>query len=567
VLAEGALQVALAKRSKSTIKDTGSNIDPSTFIKELVGFCISTSTGFAKRRAAVYAAAARGCGSGARALAAFAEEAPTLRRAFEQDFKKADAGAELEVKFETFSAEVWGTDASASTDQVLVSLGRGAESLEGMTTNSMSGEFFFQSRDGRFFVKTISEPEGDLLRQMAPAYRAHMRRSPRSLINRYAGLFLVEAPGVPRKYFIVMRSVFDPGVIQKTDEVFDLKGSMVNRKKQEGQSVGKDEDWVLAGDDRRLRLAASARRELLATHALDLQFLLDFGVMDYSVLVSSHRYDDKQDAAPLQWWRQEGGLWSEEHDEIYFLGIIDHLVRYDLGRTWQNLKEGDDAEIVRPDKYASRQVAWFRDHIVQKVEPADDWGTAGRITVSELAGHGISRQGLVKTMMKAGGDLGLSVKDTALAPYVAVTLGLRSACTEVIENRPNPDWGAWPLHLNVDAADVAAADELQIQLEVRQRTLAPIWKGDDVLGVVRVPLRDVLQAAKVASKPLALKRMRLEDCTGSDLSVSLLFQPVPAPEPEPDAEVAEGALGDLVEKFGHDGPINPEDSQCGCLIA
>ncbi|CAK0844765.1 unnamed protein product, partial [Prorocentrum cordatum] len=106
---------------------------------------------------------------------AFAEEAPTLRRAFEQDFKKADAGAELEVKFETFSAEVWGTDASASTDQVLVSLGRGAESLEGMTTNSMSGEFFFQSRDGRFFVKTISEPEGDLLRQMAPAYRAHMR--------------------------------------------------------------------------------------------------------------------------------------------------------------------------------------------------------------------------------------------------------------------------------------------------------------------------------------------------------------------------------------------------------
>jgi hypothetical protein len=524
--------------------------------------CISTSTSFAKRRAAVYSAAAREHGPGSQALASFAVAAPTLRRAFEQDFKRADAGA-LEVKFETFSSEVWGADASASTDQVLKSLGHGAESLEGMTTNSMSGEFFFQSRDGRFFVKTISEPEGDLLRQMAPAYRAHMLRNPRSLINRYAGLFLMEAPGVPRKYFIVMRSVFDPGVIQKTDEIFDLKGSMVNRKKQEGQSVGKDEDWVLAGEDRRLRLAPSARRELLAAHAEDLKFLLDFGVMDYSVLVSSHRYDREQDAPARQWWRREGGLWSEEHDELYFLGVIDHLVRYDLGRTWQNLKEGDDAEIVRPDKYAARQVAWFRDNIVRKVEPAEDFGTAGRITISELAGHSISRQGLVKTMLKAGGDWGLSVTDTALAPYVAATLGLRSACTEVIENKPNPDWGPWPLHLSVDAADVAAADELQIQLEVRQRSLAPTLKGDDVLGVVRVPLRDVLQAAEVASKPLSLKRMRLEDCSGSELSMSLLFQPAPEPEPAPPDEVA---LGDLVEQLG-DGPTNPEDVQCGCLIA
>jgi hypothetical protein len=551
VAADIALQTAMAR-----LTGAGAHIDTSTFIKELVGFCISTSTDFAKRRMAAFIDLARKQPDQTRAklVEAFGEHAPLLRRSFERGFKKADGSAEMGVRFECFSTEVWGgSAASASADQVLASLSRGAEDLEGKTTNSMSGEFFFQSRDGRFFAKTISEPEGDLLRLMAPAYRAHMRKNPRSLINRYAGLFRVEAPGLPAKYFIVMRSVFDPSIMGRDDEVYDLKGSMVNRKMQPGQSVGKDEDWVLAGDPRRLQLPLAIRSQLCAVHSEDLKFLLEFGVMDYSVLVGVHRYPSAQPRVSAG-WRPEGGLWSTNRDEVYFVGIIDHLVRYDLGRTWQNLKEGDDAEIVRPDKYAARQVSWFRVNVVSTVETAEDFGTAGLLTISDIRGHTISPQGLLGKMMKAGDGMGLNMRDTTLAPYVTATLGLRSASTQAVESA-NPDWRSWPLHLPVNAADCSEVDDTWLMLEVKQRTRTPALKGDDVLGRMRVKLRDIIQAAKLANKPLTLQHKRLEDCMDSELSLQMFFQPTPTPISNDDA---------LIGDYSVDGD-NPAQ-QCSCVI-
>merc|ERR1740121_580481 len=103
----------------------------------------------------------------------------------------------------------------------------------------------------------------------------------------YAGLYRAETPKFPARYFIVMRSVFDPALLGDDDELYDLKGSLVNRKKQEGQKVGKDEDWVEKG--MRLHLSPSLRRELCAAHACDVGFLSRFGVMDYSLLLAVHK--------------------------------------------------------------------------------------------------------------------------------------------------------------------------------------------------------------------------------------------------------------------------------------
>merc|ERR1719345_473863 len=110
----------------------------------------------------------------------------------------------------------------------------------------------------------------------------------KSLICRFAGLFCVEIPGSGTKYFTVMTSVFDPKC--KIHANYDLKGSLHNRKKKEGESTGKDEDWV--HDSQRLRVPEDVRREMLAAHEVDAEFMMKFGVMDYSVLVGIHHLAD-----------------------------------------------------------------------------------------------------------------------------------------------------------------------------------------------------------------------------------------------------------------------------------
>merc|ERR1712176_1189396 len=115
-----------------------------------------------------------------------------------------------------------------------------------LSTNSKSGEYFFLSSNGQYLIKTISEKEYNTLVRLMPAYQYHLRRLPQSLIVRFAGLFRAAVPGTIDTYFMVMQSVFDPAF--KLDDKYDMKGSLHKRKKKEGESVGKDEDWLRQND-------------------------------------------------------------------------------------------------------------------------------------------------------------------------------------------------------------------------------------------------------------------------------------------------------------------------------
>ena len=47
--------------------------------------------------------------------------------------------------------------------------------LTGSVSEGKSGSFFFQSRDGMFFVKTISSAESASLEGMTAAYASHVQ--------------------------------------------------------------------------------------------------------------------------------------------------------------------------------------------------------------------------------------------------------------------------------------------------------------------------------------------------------------------------------------------------------
>jgi 1-phosphatidylinositol-4-phosphate 5-kinase len=82
-----------------------------------------------------------------------------------------------------------------------------------------------------------------------------------------------------------MRSVFHTE--KKIDRVWDLKGSTVGRKSEEGESVAKDVDILEEG--KKLRFQNGSEREaFLKQLEVDAAFLATLGIMDYSLLLGLH---------------------------------------------------------------------------------------------------------------------------------------------------------------------------------------------------------------------------------------------------------------------------------------
>jgi len=274
-----------------------------------------------------------------------------------------------DVRFDALSPEIFaGLDESTTAEQILQSLGKGAGNYKMMATNSKSGEFFFFSHDRRYLIKSVSQDEGVLLHRMLPKYSKHISDNPESLIVRYAGLFILYFPDRTSMYFTVMKSIFDPDF--GIDSHYDLKGSTHKRRKRQGESTGKDEDWIL--DKRAIVLSSALRQKLLDAHHRDAHFLARFHVMDYSLLVGIHHYNNKpsQNAGgkvPL------GGILSKDGCDVYFAGIIDFLIAYGFKKQVENLMNeamgiGDSASCVDPHTYATRQAIFLRMRVFVKAK-------------------------------------------------------------------------------------------------------------------------------------------------------------------------------------------------------
>jgi 1-phosphatidylinositol-4-phosphate 5-kinase len=188
--------------------------------------------------------------------------------------------------------------------------------------------------------------------------------------------------------YIVLENLLDVDV--PIHRVYDLKGSTQGRSNPGGRGVFKDLDLV-----DRLQLGKNLPRVLEQirvdsevsslpniTGADCPQFLESMDIIDYSLMVGVH-YLDQHEKHTDQFFRNfsrtrsrkrasnrfsvfhqeyHGGLLSENKQEIYFLGIVDHLTTYDLRkrgetfakRLFLSLGSVSDISCVPPVEYSNR---------------------------------------------------------------------------------------------------------------------------------------------------------------------------------------------------------------------
>eukprot|EP00927_Polykrikos_kofoidii_P036586 TRINITY_DN30886_c0_g1_i2.p1 TRINITY_DN30886_c0_g1~~TRINITY_DN30886_c0_g1_i2.p1 ORF type:complete len:1002 (-),score=161.67 TRINITY_DN30886_c0_g1_i2:292-3297(-) len=401
-----------------------------------------------------------------------------------------DIYRQADLSWEAFGSEVFDDledEAIVCVDatQVLQSLGRGSSAYIRMQTNSKSGEFFYFSSDRRFLVKTVSEKESMLLLSMLPAYRKHLRRLPRSLIVRYAGLFRMKISDVATVYFTVMANVWDTAY--QVQETYDVKGSMHNRKKKEGESTGKDLDWI--SDGKRLDVPSTVLAEACALHEEDSRFLEEFQVMDYSVLIGIHKCEKQPSGTEFKagWRDPDRGIMASSGGAIYFVGIIDFLISYHTMKKAEHLihaikGHGEDASCVDPHTYAKRQVRFVRDCVLTLNPPLSQpnnlmkapaqsgeqvLGTRGAIIVSELHAFDLRNADVLGTS----------------DPYIQASLGLQFLRSEVRWNTLNPCWSC-VFNIPVDEVHM----NMDLELQIWDEDNKALQGSADFLGLFQVPV-------------------------------------------------------------------------------
>jgi len=367
---------------------------------------------------------------------------------------------------------------------------------------------------------------------------------PRSLIVRYAGLHRALIPGHGLQYFSIMVSVFDP--CYAVHETFDVKGSTLHRRSKEGESIGKDENWVDAG--LRIRLPEDTQRRIREAHELDSAFLASHGVMDYSLLIGIHRYDrvthecdapaSSSSAPATNDLARSCALQALGTRDLYFVGLIDFLIGFGLKKQAEHLfrvaqGHGKEASCVDPITYATRQVRFVQDRVLGEQQslpekrrrckygkdcyrrnpehkkefrhPNDeDWhienrAAAGTIGVLEVTVE--SAKGLLNRELTGISD-----------PYVVVGLGLQRVSTPTVKSNLNPEWHT-VLRLAVDQAHQGHSIEFTVWDEN-----SPTYQGSDsFMGRLRVQLEDVM-----AESPKDISA-ELEDVQGGTLNARMEF--------------------------------------------
>lgn len=164
-----------------------------------------------------------------------------------------------------------------------------------------SGSIFWESRDGRFIIKSITPVEYYLLSSLMPSYTRHVRRFPDSLLCRFLGMYKISSS---KPHFslrvVVMLNVFNSSITrrlstqqkghmkqsllkEKVFQKFDLKGSTEDRfvKVQSGTEVLKDLNF----GNNKLVIAPVFAAKLCHVLRQDSQFLMKQGIMDYSLIL------------------------------------------------------------------------------------------------------------------------------------------------------------------------------------------------------------------------------------------------------------------------------------------
>ncbi|XP_002732674.1 phosphatidylinositol 5-phosphate 4-kinase type-2 alpha-like [Saccoglossus kowalevskii] len=152
-----------------------------------------------------------------------------------------------------------------------------------------SGARFLISADKKYVIKTISREEVEMMHNIIKQYHQFtVEHHGKTLLPHYLGMYRITVDGA-ETYLIVMRSVLSTTL--NIHKKFDLKGSTVDRRASDKEKAKelptfKDNDFV--DKNHKIYIGKEGKEELLAQLKIDVVFLSELKLMDYSLLVGIH---------------------------------------------------------------------------------------------------------------------------------------------------------------------------------------------------------------------------------------------------------------------------------------
>jgi 1-phosphatidylinositol-4-phosphate 5-kinase len=204
-------------------------------------------------------------------------------------------------------------------------------SLTGMCTTGKSGSFFYYSDDGKYMLKTVSTEEYKFFWQFLPDYYFHLYKNPHTLITRFFGFHKIIDCGSRKEiYFVVMGNLFKSDY--EIDVKYDLKGSTLGRltlDKEDKSIARKDNNFNLEG--RKILIGSKRKEYIMEQIKKDVEVLQRNNIIDYSLLLGISKVDHKvpvKKGFAIFNEVDDGGMMSDNGEDLYFLGIIDILTFY-----------------------------------------------------------------------------------------------------------------------------------------------------------------------------------------------------------------------------------------------
>ena len=295
---------------------------------------------------------------------------------------------------------------NVSDDDFLSTMTGDDNGLLSFLTNSKSGQFFFFSNNSQFIIKTMSKSELQFLIQILPSYYQYMSNEPNSLIARFYGIYTLHKVKINNNSakdisFLISNNVFYSKQNISLKYQYDLKGSTQGRKtsaiKEKQGSILKDLNFI--ENDVRIEISRDNKANIFQHQIFkDCQWFEKHLIMDYSLLVGiadinenkieSNDFDDDdqdEDSVGLKsdddddrkqcnnnnniFYQYHGGMLSDNKKEIYFIGIIDILQKYNKKKKMAGFVKGMKYEqitlsTVPPDIYSKRFCQFFKDRVL-----------------------------------------------------------------------------------------------------------------------------------------------------------------------------------------------------------
>jgi len=280
-----------------------------------------------------------------------------------------------------------------------------------MRTFGHSDSSFIYSYDNRFIMKTLNTVEAKWLLKILPDYCDYLKQNQKTMMTRYLGLYRISDVEKNHVHFTVTPNIFDS---KHMSEIYDLKGSIRTKKQDDPNAPLLDRDIK-----RKFRVGKFKKDIFMAQLKRDVEFLVENNLMDYSLLVGVYNFsansqetvvdtkaprmvyfleEEKKNEAiyahheppshescdniihslkpslkrsrfrenSVPFLRtdtpdchQESYIVSEDGKEVFYLGIIDYLQKYNSKKKFFHFaqcltKDKEEISNVNPRFYAKR---------------------------------------------------------------------------------------------------------------------------------------------------------------------------------------------------------------------